>query len=771
MNIEKQKSRKKYYNKLKKNTITKRHNKRKTRRQKFIHTKRKTKKTQTRIIPKQLLTQINPNDLSVAQYEPFEKEYSKQNEKYIKKGYVEKHLIQMFNKSFKSKHVLPNNDFYTYINYLWLETTKKETDRQTNSNYYVQIDNFRVTQDLVYNQLLDIISNYIKTGDKTSKHYKCFHNVYKSFEHLSTSDILKHCKITYQHHMDFFNTDKLWEYISHINSNEIVSWGCPIVWKIQSDEKHSNRYVNYIYPIQLTLYDVTIYFGTDSNDSREDKIYKAELKQKYIEYIDDIFKNCLPKGVSGIGYTGKDVFDVEVEIAQAFSCSDPKLEKLDTPDYNIVTKEEALHIYGFDWVTFSKSLGYVEPPDYFICQNVSYLKCMCKMLKDNWRSDKWRGYWLFIYYRQMIRFDVKLHDIHYQFISKYIHGAPAKFPLKLITLFGISLTFNTFLTNAYVKKYKNQQVVDYTLKLGEDLIEVFKRIIRRNTWLTPKTRKYALQKLQHLRLDVVEPVNLREDPLLDYSNTDAWENMIIITGWRMKNMVSLNGDKVTDIPVVDWSGYQFKLIGQQAYIVNAMYTPTLNSIYIPLGYLQKPFVDLDERGIEYNLANIGNTLAHEMSHALDDVGSLYDYKGNLHNWWTDSDKKTFVRKQNNIIKQYAKFALYDGLKYDATSSIGEDLADISGIAICQEYLKDFQDKNNDIVPIRSISFKSFYIYFAVQERQHIYKNAIIAQLKTNPHPPDKYRTNIPLSRLKLFRSLYNVKPKDKMYWENTDTIW
>jgi predicted metalloendopeptidase len=108
---------------------------------------------------------------------------------------------------------------------------------------------------------------------------------------------------------------------------------------------------------------------------------------------------------------------------------------------------------------------------------------------------------------------------------------------------------------------------------------------------------------------------------------------------------------------------------------------------------------------------------------------------------------------------------------DATLSTGENLADISGFAICEEYLRDFQDKNDDIIPIRSVSFEAFFIYLAVQARQKIFDEAIQAQLKTNPHPLDKYRTNCPLSRLELFRSLNNIKKGDKMYWKNMDTIW
>ena len=75
------------------------------------------------------------------------------------------------------------------------------------------------------------------------------------------------------------------------------------------------------------------------------------------------------------------------------------------------------------------------------------------------------------------------------------------------------------------------------------------------------------------------------------------------------------------------------------------------------------------------------------------------------------------------------------------------------------------------MPIRAISYEAFFEYIAVQDRQKIYDDAIKAQLKTNPHPMNKYRTNCPLSRLELFQSLYNIKKGDKMYWQPTDTIW
>ena len=137
---------------------------------------------------------------------------------------------------------------------------------------------------------------------------------------------------------------------------------------------------------------------------------------------------------------------------------------------------------------------------------------------------------------------------------------------------------------------------------------------------------------------------MSEDPLLNYKDDDPWGNLMKMCEWRHQEAVKLVGKDIVDIPVIDWSQIPPKFVGSQAYVVNAYYTPTENGIYIPLGYIQKPFVDLDERGLEYNLTRIGFTIAHEMSHALDDLGSKYDEFGRLNNWWTKNDANEFKNK-------------------------------------------------------------------------------------------------------------------------------
>ena len=122
-------------------------------------------------------------------------------------------------------------------------------------------------------------------------------------------------------------------------------------------------------------------------------------------------------------------------------------------------------------------------------------------------------------------------------------------------------------------------------------------------------------------------------------------------------------------------------------------------------------------------------------------------------------------------EQYKIFSERDKIHYDVTIGIGENMADISTVAICDEYLRDYQEKNNTHPAVRSLSYEAFYTYYAYQMRQHVNKRALSAQLKNNPHALDKYRTNIPLSRSQIFRALFNIKKGDKMWWRNTNTIW
>jgi putative endopeptidase len=670
---------------------------------------------------------------------------------------LEKQLLKAHKMAVSPSNINPRRDFYTYINERWI----KDYSVDENQKYIVQVDDFRLVQDKVYNELLEITDDYIKNNNTAAS--KCIGRFYDSMKKFNTHEQSRAHASTTLKQIDNYRADKdnLWKMLAYVNSNEIVSWGAPFSWTLNPDDKEPTIYRCYLDAPQVSLIDINVYF-----DDGLEVEYKRKYKATFIQYVKDLFENTFGKNH---GFNAMDVFNVEFKLINAMGCN--IIKKYDENGYNVIKAKDAIKDFGFDWVQFTKALGFKYTPEFFITSNPNYMLCGTQLLLEEWTSEEWRTYWIYLFIRQQQRFNKKGHEIHYNFHGKFVIGQEKEVDMSLFPVYGMGYAFNTFFTNEYIKKFENKQRIEYVKTMAEDLKTVFVRILKRNKWLQPRTKEMALKKLYNLKLDVGSPKSLRIDPLLDYTDNDMWGNLVKTAQWRHHSAIGLEGKKVIDIPVIDWSLTPPKFIGSQAYVVNACYTPSSNSIYIPQGYIQKPFVDLEERGIEYNLSRVGYTLAHEMSHALDDWGSKYDDTGKLKNWWADKDWKYFKRIQRDVIKQYEVFASYDGIKFDAEPSIGEDLADISGLTICREYLRDFQLKNEDTLPIQRLSFEAFFVYFAEQQRQQISKKAINAQLKTNPHPLDKYRTNVPLSRLPIFRTIYNIKKGDKMWWHSTNRVW
>ena len=661
-------------------------------------------------------------------------------------------------------HIKLNDDFYSYINDDWIKHYKLGDEQK----YITQIDDFFIVQDKVFHELLDIVKSYINTNDTNKS--KCISNFYKSIRDLNTNEQSRKHAAEVLKKINSLRADKsnLWVLLAMVNSNEIVSSGAPFVWSMYADDKDPGINRCHIdYPI-LTLIDDDIY--NDQSVGISNSEYKRAYKSHYMKYLNELFANAFG---SDHNFNVEDVFNIERKLAEAKNYN--KIKNEDEDGYNVVVASESLEKYEFDWVSLADALGFKKTPAFFITESLNYLQHVSEILASEWDNEEWKTYWIYLFIKQQQKFNIDGHIINYEFNGKYVAGQDYEIGRELFPIYGLSYAFNAFLTHEYEdtsNKGEEQQVKNYEYieRTTKDLLVILKRILQENTWLHSETKKYALQKLDAIKLEVGLPKQLQEDPMLDYSDDDIWSNLLQLTEWKHKHKVTLEGKAVGDVPEIDWTITPPKLIGTQAYIVNAYYTETKNKITIPIGYIQKPFIDLD-RGMEYNLAYMGFTLAHEISHALDDLGSKYDENGKLKDWWTYNDRTNFNGLQNDIIKQYEAFALYDGIEFDATPSIGEDIADIVGLKICVAYLLEYHANKSSPQSIQNSSFETFFSFYAIQQRQIIKKHALDIQLKTNPHPLDKYRTNVPLSRIPLFRKIYDIQKKDKMYWHSLNCIW
>lgn len=707
---------------------------------------------------------INTKDKDCSSnFKPFEKKveemFKENNINFESSTYnLQKSIINDLKKAVNKSNIRPQDDYYSYINDRWLESFKREEGHE----YLVQLDAFRIVQDKVYNELLEIVDDYITNPEtKNTNLGICIKKFYESQSTWDTNKRSQEQVALYIKEMDDLRKDKnnLWKFLGKLNENEIISSGSPISWSLNPDDKNPKYYKTYILPVQLQLTEIDVYFDPTSENNKP-------YYSTYLSYLKHLFAYVFGKNNE---FDVNDIFNCQIKMATAFGSSK---FKNDTENYNLITGQEAMKLLNLDWDQFSKALGYKKPPKNFVVTSLNYMSAIIDVLLKEWDNKAWRTYFIYIYIRQQQRANEIGNSIVFGFNGKFVTGQEHDIEIKKRAIFGTGFAFSSFLNNQYIEKYTDEKVNHYVNSMAEDLKIVFLRILKRNTWLQPATKKKAIEKLNHFSISIGSKMFTLKDPILNYNSHDQWGNLEMIAKWRHQFAVNLEGQHTQrDMSSIDWTQFPPKFIGKQSYIVNAMYTPTENGIEITLGYLQKPFVDLEERGIEYNLSRVGYVICHEMSHSLDNWGSKYDYEGRLYNWWLPKDEETFKKIQTDVIKQYEAFALYDGIIFNAAPSIGEDLADISGVNICIEYLRDFQLKNKDNLSIIKLSFEVFFVYFADNLRQKILKKAIAAQLKTNPHPLDKYRCNVPLSRLPVFRAIYNVNKTDKMWWHSTDRIW
>jgi predicted metalloendopeptidase len=192
---------------------------------------------------------------------------------------LEKQIVSELKEAVNPKGVQPNQDFYSYINDRWI--TDYELTKQ--QQYIVQVDDFRITQDKVYRELIVIIENYITNPvTKDSKKAKCIKNAYTSFKVYNTDEQTRCLAKTIVEYVDKIREEKsnIWEKLGLLNRNEITSWGSPFVWSINPDDKNPNIYKCYLEPPQLSLIDIDVYFDDDI-DTEEDKKYKKKYRKQF----------------------------------------------------------------------------------------------------------------------------------------------------------------------------------------------------------------------------------------------------------------------------------------------------------------------------------------------------------------------------------------------------------------------------------------------------------------------------------------------------------
>ena len=203
--------------------------------------------------------------------------------------------------------------------------------------------------------------------------------------------------------------------------------------------------------------------------------------------------------------------------------------------------------------------------------------------------------------------------------------------------------------------------------------------------------------------------------------------------------------------------------------INAYYRPTANEIVFPAAILQPPFFDM-KADDAVNYGAIGAVIGHEISHGFDDSGSQYDGDGNLRDWWTADDRAAFKVKADAMVKQYSSYEPVPGYNINGKLTLGENIADNSGLAIAYKAYKISLGGKASPVIDGLTGEQRVFMGFGQVWRTKMREQQAIVQIKTDPHSAGRFRANGTVVNQPAFYEAFGVKEGDKMYVKPEDRI-
>lgn len=339
---------------------------------------------------------------------------------------------------------------------------------------------------------------------------------------------------------------------------------------------------------------------------------------------------------------------------------------------------------------------------------------------------------------------------NFVFYGKILTGAKELRPRWKRCVQFVDSDLGEALGQKYVEMTFGEQGKERTMAMVKALGKALETDIGTLDWMTPATKKRALDKLHSITDKIGYPETWRNYSALDIKAGDAIGNSFRSNRFEFRRQMDKIGKPVDK---KEWY--------MTPSTVNAYYDPQNNNINFPAGILQPPFFDnkLDDA---VNLGAIGAVIGHELTHGFDDEGGRFDAKGNLDNWWTEKDLKEFESRTKCVAKQYAGYTAVDDLKLNGELTLGENVADNGGLRIAHMALIDMiagktQKKIDNFTPEQRLFLGWGQIWC-----ENTRDEARRLRAQTNPHSPGMWRVNGTVSNMPEFQKAFACTTGDSM---------
>ncbi len=544
---------------------------------------------------------------------------------------------------------------------------------------------------------------------------------------------------------DIRNLPSLMTFVANetkVNNGSIMAFG------VGPDDKNSNMNIAHAYQTGLGLPDRDYYFKSDSATVAIQDAYKTYLA------------TLLQLTGSDAATAKKDaavVYDIEKQLAASHRT---RVERRDVKaNYNMMAITDLEKTQpNIGWSAFLQNLG-AQADSIDVGQPAYYVK-LNGLLKsipiDNWKlylkANTINGY--------ASDLSKPFADAAFEF-TKVISGQAVQKTRGEIMANAVDNYLGEALGQLYVKKYFPEDAKKRMLVLVNNIQKAYAARIDKLEWMSDSTKVKAKEKLAAMTKKIGYP-----DTWTDYSNVQVarntyFENLVSASAASYQRELAKLGKPVDKS---EWY--------TTPSTVTAYNNPSANEIVFPAGILQSPYFDNDADDA-LNYGGIGMVIGHEITHTFDDQGAQYDKDGNVKNWWTEDDYTKFKSRIQQVIDQYSTFTVLDSLHVKGDMTVGENTADIAGIAVAYDAFKMTQEGQDSTKVGNYTPDQRFFLSIARIWKVKMKDEYLRLWINNNPHSPPIWRVNGPLMNTSPFYDAFDVKPNDKMYLpeEERITIW
>jgi len=349
-------------------------------------------------------------------------------------------------------------------------------------------------------------------------------------------------------------------------------------------------------------------------------------------------------------------------------------------------------------------------------------------------------------------------EASYQFHDVAIAGVKEQQPRWQLGVARTNGALGEAVGQLYVGKYFPPEYRTRMQALVANLLKTYSTSIDGLTWMSPATKKEAHLKLSKYGVKIGYPDAWRDYSALVVKPGDALGNADRADAFEYHRQIVRTGGKVDR---GEW--------GMTPQTINAYYSGNKNEIVFPAAILQPPFFNVAADDA-VNYGAIGAVIGHEISHGFDDKGSQLDGDGRLRNWWTDEDRKAFEAVTSRLVAQYEAYSPIPGQHLNGKLTLGENIADLSGLQIAYKAWKlSLHGKPAPVID--GFTGEQRFIYgFAQVWRTKTREERALQLLTTDPHSPGQFRADGATINADAYHDAFHTKPGDKMWKAPADRL-